>query len=381
MIFSTGGIKGRTSRGLALALELALLASPAFAAVYTLPTTVTSTAYVDLGAGPLDIGVNSVNGVSIVVADSLPTAGTVGNVVLGKADKITFCQMAHIYAEAFNGTATVTATPTSCAGGGGGGSSAIATWAGSTLGAISNYGTSPGAVLVPGVNAYVTNFPASWTLAGGSATIGNVNQSAATAGFSRITDGTRAAAVTAASTAPAATDPAVVVALSPNGALPAFAATPTVNLGTLNGAATAANQTAPQAATGSAAPANAMQAGAVSSGNLVGIIQGDTTTNINVTTTTTGTALVNGVTGKKIYVTHYEFLAGGTTTFSFGWSTSTSCTSITTIAGPWSLTAQSGLAPGSGLGPEIVVPSGDTLCVVSTGSSVQVGGHLTFTQF
>jgi hypothetical protein len=30
-------------------------------------------------------------------------------------------------------------------------------WAGSTLGAIANYGTSPGAVLVPGVNAFVTN--------------------------------------------------------------------------------------------------------------------------------------------------------------------------------------------------------------------------------
>lgn len=33
----------------------------------------------------------------------------------------------------------------------------VATWAGGTLGAMANYGTSPGAVLVPGVNAYVTN--------------------------------------------------------------------------------------------------------------------------------------------------------------------------------------------------------------------------------
>ena len=32
-------------------------------------------------------------------------------------------------------------------------------WAGSTLGAMANYGTSPGAVLVPGVNAFVTNTP------------------------------------------------------------------------------------------------------------------------------------------------------------------------------------------------------------------------------
>ena len=32
-----------------------------------------------------------------------------------------------------------------------------ASWAGGTLGAMANYGTSPGAVLVPGVNAFVTN--------------------------------------------------------------------------------------------------------------------------------------------------------------------------------------------------------------------------------
>jgi hypothetical protein len=37
------------------------------------------------------------------------------------------------------------------------GSVSVPTWAGGTLGAMANYGTSPGAVLVPGVNAYVTN--------------------------------------------------------------------------------------------------------------------------------------------------------------------------------------------------------------------------------
>ena len=40
-------------------------------------------------------------------------------------------------------------------GGGGGGSSSITTWAGGTLGAMSNFGTSPGAVPVPGQNSYV----------------------------------------------------------------------------------------------------------------------------------------------------------------------------------------------------------------------------------
>jgi len=33
----------------------------------------------------------------------------------------------------------------------------VTSWAGSTLGAISTYGTSPGAVIVPAVNAFVTN--------------------------------------------------------------------------------------------------------------------------------------------------------------------------------------------------------------------------------
>ena len=370
------------ARGLALALAFSAV-SPALATVYTLPTTVPSTAYVDLGAGPLDIGVNSVNPVSIIVADpsSPPSAGAVGTVVQGLGGKVTFCETQHIFAAAFNGTATVTATPTNCVGsGGGGGSSAITSWAGSTLGAISNYGTSPGAVLVPGVNAYVTNFPSTYQLAGGSATIGNVNQSAATAGYGRITDGTSAAAVKAASTAPAATDPALVVTLSPNGALPAFAATPTVNLGTLNGAATAANQTAPQAATGSAAPANAVQAGAVSSGNLVGMIQSDASQPINISTATT-TQLVALSSGKKIYVTSWDVIAAGAGNITLEYGTGTNCgTGTTALTGAYNLTAQAGVAKGNGLGPVLVVPAGNALCAL-TSAAVQISGSVAYTQF
>ncbi len=36
----------------------------------------------------------------------------------------------------------------------------VSTWAGGTLGSMVNYGSNPGAVLVPGVNAYITNTPA-----------------------------------------------------------------------------------------------------------------------------------------------------------------------------------------------------------------------------
>lgn len=67
-------------------------------------------------------------------------------------------------------------------------------------------------------------------LAAGSATIGNVDQTTATAGFLKITDGTNTAAVKAASTAPAATDAAEVVTESPNSPLAPFAATSTSSL-------------------------------------------------------------------------------------------------------------------------------------------------------
>ena len=50
-------------------------------------------------------------------------------------------------------------------------SSNITQWASATLGAPSNYGTSPGAVTVPAVNAYITNSP---VLGAGAAIIGKV---------------------------------------------------------------------------------------------------------------------------------------------------------------------------------------------------------------
>ena len=102
---------------------------------------------------------------------------------------------------------------------------------------------------------------------------------------------------------------------------------------------------------------------------------------INLSTSTTGTAVVVGVAGQSIRVSMYEFIAGGTTNFSFGSSTSSSCTSITILAGPWPLNAQAGEAPGSGVASILTVPAGDTLCEVSTGGSVAVGGHVHYTQY
>jgi hypothetical protein len=55
----------------------------------------------------------------------------------------------------------------------------------------------------------------------GTNTIGNVNQGLSAAGYGKVTDGTNTAAVKAASTAAAASDPSLVAALSPNSPLPA----------------------------------------------------------------------------------------------------------------------------------------------------------------
>lgn len=73
----------------------------------------------------------------------------------------------------------------------------ITAWAGGTLGAMTNYGTSPSAVLVPGVNAFITN-----------------------ALKLLDTGGTNQASIKAASTVAATTDTSLVVISSPNGGDP-----------------------------------------------------------------------------------------------------------------------------------------------------------------
>jgi hypothetical protein len=85
---------------------------------------------------------------------------------------------------------------------------AVPTWAGGTLGAMANYGTSPGAVLVPGVNAFVTNTPpvsqsGTWTVQPG-------NTANTTPWLASISQGGNTAVVKAGNTA-AAADLAVVV--------------------------------------------------------------------------------------------------------------------------------------------------------------------------
>lgn len=106
--------------------------------------------------------------------------------------------------------------------------------------------------------------------------------------------------------------------------------------------------------------------------------QTDTSVPININTATT-TQLVAPVTGKKIYVTSANVVAGGTGNITFTYGTGASCTGANPVTGPYPLTAQSGLSTGSGLGPVWVVPASNGLCAV-TSAAVQMSGSISFTQ-
>jgi hypothetical protein len=187
--------------------------------------------------------------------------------------------------------------------------------AGSTLGAPSAYGTSPGAVTVPGVNAFITNTPSvaqsgsPWGVSGTLTSNQGTANTVANSWPVELTNGTNTTAVKAASTAAAATDPSAVVALSPNSPLPAgtnalgtvalgagSAAVGTVTLGA--GSATIGALTANQSV--SLAQVNGVTtltgAGAVGTGSARVAVGQDTTTIAGSAPGTAGTPSANVVT-------------------------------------------------------------------------------------
>lgn len=164
--------------------------------------------------------------------------------------------------------------------------------------------------------------------------------------------------------------------------------TPTVNNGTAAGGTqrvVIANDNnsiagAGQGSTGAAAPVGATMAGANSSGNLTPIIQADASIPISASSSGT-TQLVALSSGKKIYVIGWDVIAGGTGTVQLQYGTGTNCaTGTNNLTGAYPLTAQAGLAIQGGIGPAIVVPAGNALCI-ALGSSVQMSGRLAYTQF
>ena len=218
--------------------------------------------------------------------------------------------------------------------------------------------------------------------------------------------------------------------------LPAFAATPTVNVGTMPavsgtvtanagsgtfavsasalplpaGAATDAHLTNVQSALGTAATtaitvqgsptgvpqpvsgsvalsgtlpafasAPAVTASANSSG-AIALVQSDSSAPINVGTATT-TQLVALVSGKSIYVTGWDIVVAAADTISLEYGTGTACgTGTTALTGAYNFPANGGLATGSGLGVLFKIPAGNALCIV-TSAATQASGRVSYAQF
>jgi hypothetical protein len=136
------------------------------------------------------------------------------------------------------------------------------------------------------------------------------------------------------------------------------------------------------ATTGSAVPSNTGYIGANSSGNLVGVIQADHSAAINISNTTP-VAIVAAVSGKKIYVTGWDVISAGSANFylEYGTQTTNPCdTGTTSLTGPYNLAAQAGVARSGNLGPIYVIPAGNQLCGVDSGT-VQMSGSVSYTQF
>jgi hypothetical protein len=105
-------------------------------------------------------------------------------------------------------------------------------------------------------------------------------------------------------------------------------------------------------------------------------IRTQTTTDIN-TSSSGNTLLVSHVTGNVIRFS-YHLMANGTTNVSFvyGTQSSTPCdTGTTTIDGPYSLIAQTGMT-----GVDMVVPAGKDLCIDNS-ASIQVGGAVSWMDY
>lgn len=126
--------------------------------------------------------------------------------------------------------------------------------------------------------------------------------------------------------------------------------------------------------------ANPFPVGAQSGASAVSLIQASASAAINVSTaTTTQLVALSGTT--KVYVTSFDVIAGGTGNITFVYGTGAACgTGTTSLTGAYNLTAQAGIAKGNGLGPVLVVPAGNALCV-TTSAAVQMSGSVAYTQF
>lgn len=94
--------------------------------------------------------------------------------------------------------------------------------------------------------------------------------------------------------------------------------------------------------------------------------------------TATTTLVVTGVTGKRIYVTHIDAVAGGTGNLQFISGTGSTCgTGSANVSGNYNLIAQTGISFGIGNGAIWALPLGASLCAV-TSAAVGMSGSISY---
>lgn len=131
---------------------------------------------------------------------------------------------------------------------------------------------------------------------------------------------------------------------------------------------------------GSSYPTAGTAMGVRSGANMVAASQANASVAISGNTATTA-QLVALSASAVIHVTSFDFMAGGSANVKLVYGTGTNCgTGTTDLTGAYPLTAQAGIAKGSGQGPVLVVPAGNALCWTNSAAQ-QVSGSLSYTQF
>lgn len=95
----------------------------------------------------------------------------------------------------------------------------------------------------------------------------------------------------------------------------------------------------------------------------------------------TTTQLLALVTGSRIYITSYDFMAAGTNAVKLVYGTGSNCgTGTTDLTGAYPLIAQAGISKGNGLGAILFLPVSNALCITTSGTG-QVSGSVSYAQF
>jgi len=133
-------------------------------------------------------------------------------------------------------------------------------------------------------------------------------------------------------------------------------------------------------ATGSAAPATAIYNGAISSGNLAGIVACDSSAQLSVATATT-TQMIALVSAKAIFVCGFVINGAGATTTKLVYGTGTNCaTGQISLTPAFTLATGSNIAAGSGLGYLLKTAAGNALCVTNS-AAIAANVFVSYTQF